>query len=107
MFQFQNRALDLGKGGHIYGGYAGLEFALHLHSDSLHDAVSQQTCPYSIIKGMDVNIFLAEVKPRFIYLENWLCYPTDAACEFSNCRICCRDSSCPFQTVSPEGEVQA
>lgn len=91
----------------LCGGYAGLEFALHLHFDSLHDAFSQQRCPYGIIKGMDVKVFVAEVKPRFIYLENWLCYPIDAVREFSNTRLCCRDSSYPFQTVSSEGEVPA
>lgn len=69
------------------GGYAGLEVVLHLHFDSLHDAVSQQRCPFSMIKGMDVGVFLAELKPRFIYLGNWLSYPVDAVCEFSNCML--------------------
>lgn len=86
----------------LYGGYAGLEFVLYLPFDSLHDAVSQQRCPFSMIKGMDVGVFLAEVKPRFIYLGNWLSYPAGAVCEFSNCMLCCRDSSCyPLSNYSP------
>lgn len=48
----------------LYGCYAGLEFVLHLHFASLSDAVSQQRCPFSMIKGMGVNVFLAEVKPK-------------------------------------------
>lgn len=50
----------------FYGGYAGVKFVLHLHLDSLRDAVSHQRCPFSTIKGMDVGVFLAEVKRRFI-----------------------------------------
>lgn len=75
------------------GGYAGLEFVLRLHFDSLHDAVGQQRCRFSMIKGMDVDVLLAEVKLRFMYLRNCLSYPADVVCEFSNCVLCRRDSS--------------
>lgn len=92
----------------LYGGYAGLEVVLHLRFDYLHDAVRQQRCPFSMIKGMDAGVFLAEVKPRFIYLGNWLSYPIDAVCEFSNHVLCCRGCSClsPFKLFPQKEKCQ-
>lgn len=54
----------------LYGGFAGLEFVLRLHFDSLHDAVSQQRCPFSVIKGGWMWVFfLQKLNPDLFIWE--------------------------------------